>query len=487
MTTLSTRSRFALPALAGALAVGLLARCSGKGTAPYLSMTVKPIEALPSGDPMPVTVTGTGKDGATLEGWATITADCGTLNGVDAKEGAHVWVSGGVAKADFRCSAAQQACCDGVLWLTAALGDLSAKAAVELNSCLPPFTRTRCKNPIADNAGCQATEDCGPDGRGNGLDDNCNGVIDEGCAPCIPGEVRPCFIGPPGKRNVGACTDGTQTCQSAEGGTTSWSACMSSIGPTAETCDKLDNDCNGCADDGLCCYAAIACPAPDDARIAPQEPLKDVPLRGEDFFLGKPKTWKWSITGGPCDQLFETTTGQPPSQSFTLTNGTSRDATAHFTLSGDYTVRLEVEDTDGETHQCQWVQHINGPGVRLELCWDKTGDNGSDIDLHVHQPGNTTSWFSSTADCYYATCRGTDVDWGYPASSSGAHSPRLDIDNITTLGKPENINIDDPNDGDTFRVGVHYYGNHGGDEVHPLVNVYCGGNLLATFGQAPDT
>lgn len=35
-----------------------------------------------------------------------------------------------------------------------------------------------CPNPIAPNAGCMGVEDCGANGSGNGLDDNCDGIID---------------------------------------------------------------------------------------------------------------------------------------------------------------------------------------------------------------------------------------------------------------------------------------------------------------------
>jgi hypothetical protein len=64
-------------------------------------------------------------------------------------------------------------------------------------------------------------------------------------------------------------------------------------------------------------------------------------------------------------------------------------------------------------------------------------------------------------------------------------NPRLDIDNIFTVGKPENTSIDSPANGDQFRALVHYYGG-GPLETHPLVNIYCGGHLKATYGQAPN-
>jgi hypothetical protein len=287
-------------------------------------------------------------------------------------------------------------------------GGSAYNADFAINSmCVPPQMATQCPNPIPSNAGCKGAEDCGSDGSGNGLDDNCNGVVDEGCA-CRPGSVEKCFLGAPGRRGVGGCTDGNATCTGTEFGT--WGPCMGSIGPQSEKCDKLDNDCNGCADDGLCCTAGIDCPAPGDPRIAPKPPYTDVPLKGELFFPGAATSWSWTIVGGPCDQLFYATT-QNHNQSFTLTGATRRDAVAHFTLSGDYTVTLTVVGADGMTYTCSWVQHIVGPGVRFELCWDQS-DSDDDIDLHVHRPGTTTNWFSTTGsdsnvnrdDCHFVNC-----------------------------------------------------------------------------------
>jgi hypothetical protein len=70
-------------------------------------------------------------------------------------------------------------------------------------------------------------------------------------------------------------------------------------------------------------------------------------------------------------------------------------------------------------------------------------------------------------------------------------NPRLDIDNVVSVGRPENANIDAPNNGDTFRTMVHYYGQDFMQskktvEEHPIVNIYCGGKLKATYGQAPN-
>jgi hypothetical protein len=385
-----------------------------------------------------------------------------------------------------------------------------------------------CMNPIAPNAGCKGQEDCGT-GAGNGLDDNCDGQVDENCT-CVPGDVERCFLGPPGKHNIGACTDGQTTCQGGEFG--QWGPCIGSIGPSAETCDKLDNDCNGCIDDGLCCGGVLDCPAPGDPRIKPIAPYTDLQLQGGLFYTGPAVKWDWKIVGGPCDQLFAVTTGMPPVQSFTLTNANMQNATAHFTLSGDYTVTMTVTDGNGMVYTCTWIQHVVGPGVRFELCWDHTGPGnkgGADLDLHVHKSGTMTSWFGTKNspnldDCNFADCNPDDflfcingnclgtANWSYKSSpiaecsgapateagdtwqgdGQGCPNPRLDIDNVDILGRPENANLDNPKNGDTFRAMVHYFGQDGDVstatvEEHPMVNIYCGGILKATYGQGPNT
>ena len=94
---------------------------------------------------------------------------------------------------------------------------------------------------IPVGSGCGVAEICG-----NGLDDDCNGAVDDGCA-CQPGSVQSCFNGFPGRRNVGVCNDGSQTCIGGEFG--SWSSCVGGVTPSAEICDGNDNDCDGCIDD----------------------------------------------------------------------------------------------------------------------------------------------------------------------------------------------------------------------------------------------
>ena len=156
----------------------------------------------------------------------------------------------------------------------------------------------------------------------DGLDNDCNGTVDDGCA-CQPGDSRACYGGAPGTQGIGPCAagpavlrhqagrfrvgavrgadaaasravrsrgqrlrrrgrrrlhlhggrdarllrrarrpraasasaaDGTQTCLAGAGGVGSdWGACAGGRLPEAETCNDLDDDCDGVIDDGCAC------------------------------------------------------------------------------------------------------------------------------------------------------------------------------------------------------------------------------------------
>ncbi|HYQ00169.1 MAG TPA: hypothetical protein VER96_15945 [Polyangiaceae bacterium] len=79
-------------------------------------------------------------------------------------------------------------------------------------------------------------------------DDNCNGVVNEGC-PCIQGQQRPCSDG----GLVGKCAAGKQTC----GADATWGTC--SIVPAAsDTCQPSNNDnCSGPANEGCLCIEGV--------------------------------------------------------------------------------------------------------------------------------------------------------------------------------------------------------------------------------------
>jgi hypothetical protein len=380
--------------------------------------------------------------------------------------------------------------------------------------------------------------DCGGNessaGDCDGLDNDCDGNIDEDTfCGCPRGAVRRCFAGPPGRRGVGACADGLQVCVGDE--FAHWGACEQGQSPEREVCDGLDNDCNGCKDELEGCSARISCPAPGDVRTPDAAPFAPYALDAEQFYSGPDALgYHWQIRGSPCDRMFgaldPSATAESGKLSFKLDAASAARTHALFTLSGAYEITLTVDTPDGPL-QCQWSVHVRAPGVRVELCWDKTGPTAQahgdavDLDLHLGKRGETTAW-NSPSDCYWKTCRGdsTRTPWSYAhstpleactgpqAQNYPAYSvlgfcpnPRLDADNrLDTHSRSvyvtENINLDNPNDGDNFRVVVHYDTNVLSDdpnadtdagvsmpiEAHPLVNVYCAGELQGSFGGDPE-
>lgn len=360
--------------------------------------------------------------------------------------------------------------------------------------------------------GCLTETVEGLTGLCNQLDDDCDGQVDERCT-CTPGAVQPCFRGPPGRRATGACADGMQQCVSSGefGGT--WGACIGGIAPGLEVCDSLDNDCNGCTDEVAGCIPEVLCPGPGDPRITDGAPFVDYPLRGRDFYSGTARSWSWTVEGGPCESIL-------PRRSYTLTGASSETATFHPTISGDYTVTMTVVTSSGETITCTWIVHVAGPGLRIEMCYPESMTQ--DLDLFLSQPGYTGSWYIDTDDAFQparevcgwhdceALIRGTlpaggaypRAAWGYGTSPLseceggplGAQwrslgycaNPRLDIDNNLSegIGVPENINVDVPREGERFRIMVQ---NFTGSIARPVVNVYCDGTRVATYGVAPDT
>jgi len=349
---------------------------------------------------------------------------------------------------------------------------------------------------------CGDTELC--DDAHVGLDDDCDGNVDEGC-PCSAGQAHFCFKGDPSYRNTPGCYDGNQSC--TENGI--WGPCIGGVHAT----------------DG--CFSAN----PTGCHPISAVPFQDVNLKGGtgDFSIDAvPGSEVWTVTCpagvNPCPAV----SGTNPVDDFKPLQ------------SGEYTVTYTKQVAGGGTDSCTYPLFVGAPGLRVELEWEHDlGGTGVDLDLHLHQPNNTQPWAvgGSPADCGFANCTinayaggGFATPEWFPAGNMppdpvnwyldpvaekntcfyaprgmgqmwqshgmGCHSPRLDLDNISCMPgvsdpdsgnfcAPENINVDFPPTGEWFRIGVHYYSSHGLNyTVHPRIKIYCEGALAADLGPA---
>jgi Putative metal-binding motif len=129
------------------------------------------------------------------------------------------------------------ACDDGQLGICKGTGHLVCDAqgtglTCNIDNPGQPGTGETCNNldddcdGLIDEGACST---CGTVELCNGLDDDCDLLVDEDL-------TRDCGT------DVGECVKGTETCDLGQ-----WVGCTA-IGPTGETCDGKDNDCDGTVD-----------------------------------------------------------------------------------------------------------------------------------------------------------------------------------------------------------------------------------------------
>jgi hypothetical protein len=350
---------------------------------------------------------------------------------------------------------------------------------------------------------------------GDGVDNDCNGRVDDGCE-CTLGASRPCYAGPAGTQNVGACRDGRQTCIAGPSGGTTWDICRGWMGPTAEVCDNTDNDCNRATDEGCACrpgttqscYTGPAGTAGRGTCLAGTQtclagprgvgaawsscagqalPGVEVCNRADDDCDGMadeglscsgptvmcppPQTAPAGSTvtltatsSTPAAYLWEVVS--PPGALYTLGGAAALSTTFTSVIVGTYTLRFTATDAMGRAASCMTSVTMQGHGLRVEMTWDT---DGNDVDLHVHNSA-ATMWFDAVNDCYFRNRR---PEWD---AVGPVDNPALDTDDTNGRG-PENIRVDEPPTTQTYSVGVHYWSGMAPSNV--TVRVYCGDRLAA--------
>jgi hypothetical protein len=114
------------------------------------------------------------------------------------------------------------------------------------------------------------------------LDNDCDGLIDDGLAGCcVEGETRACG------RNTGACVAGQQVCDADR----VWGSCVGASVGEPEVCNDADDDCDGLTDEGvlnrcLTCGAEPSerCNGADedcDGRVDESFPLDEACVSGQ--------------------------------------------------------------------------------------------------------------------------------------------------------------------------------------------------------------
>ncbi len=208
---------------------------------------------------------------------------------------------------------------------------------------------------------------------------------------------------------------------------------------------------------------AVRCPDPSRA-------LAGMPVRLRAAANVQGLRYRWTVRDAPMNNRAYRFLDRYDANDTDAVVASGQEVPFTSVIVGDYTLQAEVRDAEGNTATCTSTVTMAGHGLRVELSWNT---NATDVDLHSVMT-DAPRWFTN-ADCYYANRR---PDVGLPVADQQRW---LDTDDVDGEG-PENVRVDAPLEGRGYRVGVHFYSDHGhAGPTHAIVMVYCGEQHVARF------
>lgn len=240
----------------------------------------------------------------------------------------------------------------------------------------------------------------------------------------------------------------------------------------------------------------------NDARVAGIRPDEQATLDGADFVIGDVKSYRWTLQKDDCDAVVK-------NAEFKLEGANTRVVTFQPSHPAFYHFTLEATDRRGRKASCKLEVPVEGVGMRVELCWDTS--TTTDLDLFIHNPFDREPWLTAGSTSVVeglnnTTCNTSNaaavlrfeqsrVNWGFadsplsvcntPAfdgflSEGRCPNPRAADDNNQAIatGTTERMQLDNPLNGQTFRVMVQNFSNQ---PARPHVFVYCGGQRAAAI------